>query len=216
MKNNFLLLIILSIVFYACSQSEESVNEFKSSIAYIDYCKSDIITPDDYIQWVDAKFSKQVNYGNVIYELKYIPVEYKLLKNSKYKSIEAFNKDVKEFSNSQYFTFRISVKDYSGNPIKYNLVSENEYYARVEYLSFGILNDICLIENEDSLFCKLNNFERSYNLDPYITESFSFDKVDTTSNGDKVFIYNDRLFGNGIIKFRFSNKELNNSPKIGF
>jgi len=215
MKNNFLLLMFLFISLISCNRQEGVLSTYESNNQ-----ESNVpvingkISPGEYISWVDKYYSQKVTIGEITYELKYLPVSYMLLTNQEYSDEKQFQKDLKDNDNSHYFSLKISRSDYSGDPLKSGISSENEYYGRVEYLSFGIASDVVLIENGDTLPCTVNSYERSFNVGPYITEMLTFSKG-TEKPVDRVLVYNDRLFGNGPVKFRFGKEKFIQSPQIG-
>lgn len=208
---------LLLLFFIGCNNVEkkhnyQEIEEQSVNNGVIEESKE--LSKNEYINWVDKNLTKKKELKNISYELKYTPVEYKLLKNTNYTDKNKFNNDIKDYKDSQYFTFKIMISDEKTSPMKYNLNTEQEYFARVEYLSFGIINDIYMIDDQDTLSCQLNYFERNYDLAPYIIESLTFELKNSNYKGDKLLIYNDRLFGNGIIKFRFNVEELKRTPKV--
>jgi hypothetical protein len=216
MKNRFFLFYFLCFVLISCSQKEGYLPDLKAGNPQFVFDSTDVITPIEYLNWAEKTYKQKTTLGNITYELCYMPVEGLLLRNGEYTDMAAFRKDLKENDINQYFILKISINDFSGDPLKYGITTENEYYARVEHLSFGIKDEVYITEGSDTLQCTLNTFERNYNVGPYITEMFTFDKISEGNLRDKVFVFNDRIYGNGTVKFRFDKGLFFNSPQIGF
>ena len=168
--------------------------------------------------------TKQV--GNVIYQLRYDPINLKILNKIKNRVLteDEYNEEVNRYKGSQYFVFKIKLKNGNGDLLKYEAENGQQYSERVNYFSFQMQNDFYLMSGKDSLKCKLFHFERSFDASPYCTFLLGFDSNDKLINSgtmkkekvqeDKIFVYNDRVFGAGPIKYKIKATDINNIPEL--
>lgn len=187
------------------------------------------LAPADYLNWIEngkngLLVTKTISDLN--FSVFYKPYEYIVLKeneDSTLKPDELKNK-INELNQMQYFTFRITAPSSSNELLKYKLLSQDEYFARVEYFSFKMQDDLKLVDGNDTLRCELFHFERIYNLAPYCTFviGFPLSKEQITSNTqnqpyklrDKTIVFEDKIFNSGIVKLTFESKILNHIPKL--
>ena len=73
------------------------------------------------------------------------------------------------------FIFKISCNDNATSPLKYNVVSNEEFSNRLQYCSFNIQEDFRLIHNKDTVFCTNAHFIQEYDLRPYNIIILSFE-----------------------------------------
>jgi hypothetical protein len=89
----------------------------------------------------------------------------------------------------------LSVLDLDGNDQQQRLQDEG-------YLSFEIMKDVYLLNGKEIVPATFSHYERNYGLKPSIDISFDFPAFNL--KGDPVFVYNDLLFGQGMIKINYS------------
>lgn len=114
----------------------------------------------------------------------------------------------------QYIDFRIEVKDFNKEFLKYDLDSPKGYYERVDYCAFKMQNDLKLVDGKDTLPCVLFNFERAYDVVPFGHFQAAFPTENTGLLCNKTLIYYDRLFGKGLVKLTFKPNDLIKVPKL--
>lgn len=170
---------------------------------------SSSVTKKEYIEWVENPLNGLNNnktLGDFSYTIQYKPLEYIVIK----KNNELNEK--KDFQNLHYIDLTLSNKMYS-EYLKIGLEQKEDYYHRLKYFSFGIENDVKLIDGKDSLRCVFSHYERTYGITPYIKIVMAFEKKEE-SKENLFFTYHDQLFNNGIISIPIKRDELNNIPKI--
>lgn len=89
----------------------------------------------------------------------------------------------------------LSVLDLDGTDQQQRLQNEG-------YLSFEITKDVYLLNGKEIIPATFSHYERNYGLKPSIDISFDFPAFKL--KGDPVFVYNDLLFGQGMIKINYS------------
>jgi len=164
--------------------------------------------------------------GKMVYQLRYEPINFKILNKIKNKMItkEQYNEEVNRYTGSQYFVFKIKLKEGNGDLLKYEATNAQQYSERVQYFSFGMQNDFYLLSGEDRLKCNLFHFERSFDASPYCTFLLGFDSTDELIEEgvtvkekvkeDKILVYNDQVFGAGPIKYKIKAEDINNIPEL--
>lgn len=202
--------ILLFIVLISCSESSV-LNE----IDYMNY----IIDEDN-----GLNNSKEIN--ELEFQLQYEPINYKILKKIKDRVFtnDQYKNELEKFEGSQYFLFKIRLKDKNADLLKYQSSGQIEYANRVQYFSYNIQDNFLLVEGSDSLKCKLFHFERNFGISPYATFLLGFDSNDELTESeysfkenvkeDKTLVYNDVVFGVGPIKYNIKAKDINNIPEL--
>lgn len=188
-------------------------------------CTPASLDPSSYIQWVkDPKnglvVEKQV--GDFVYQLAYKPLEYALYINdsSQYKS----RKMRQQFMGQQYFTLRISHRQFPHELLRLGIQDPQEYGQRIAYCTTLIQEDLSLDEGSAIIPCQIAHFERTYNLTNQIVFSLAFPKLNPEKKADslgkkyrymdKTIIFDDNLFGNGRIMLTIAGNSLNDLPKL--
>lgn len=114
----------------------------------------------------------------------------------------------------QYFDLKILLKDNEGELLKAGLNSREEYDRRVKYFSFGMQQDIRLVDGQDTLPCVMYHFERAYDVTPVCTLLLGFERADKNAERPKTLLFYDKVFNNGLLKFTFKENRLQTLPKL--
>jgi hypothetical protein len=218
---NTLLLLILIQMNFACMRNGSTGISFdvKSTSEQIDNTTTKLL-PSEYAQWVqnmENGLKQEKTIEELDFSIQYKPYNYIICQEKRSDSIRTIDLDenVKELEGMEYYDFRIKVNNQDGELLKHKLSSSDEYKKRVEYYSFKMDKDISLVDGLDTIPCSLFHFERGFNAAPYSTFLLGFvTKRETDIEGDKTFIYEDKIFNKGIIKFSFSKNKLVNIPKL--
>ncbi len=180
-------------------------------------CAKKTASPQEYISWVedeDNGLSVGKSFDDISYTVLYKPVSYVVAKefiNGGIKQ-EGIAKRIKDLGDMQYVTLRI--KSLKANELmRAGIKDESEYYQRLEYFMSDIQNDIYLIEDQDTLPCILNHFERTYGIAPYNNFVLGFGKT-MHKNADKIFVFEDKLFGTGKVMLRIEAKDIDGVPQL--
>jgi hypothetical protein len=176
------------------------------------------LLPEEYVGWVEAKengLKKEKTIEDIKFTAQYKPYQYVICEEARTNALPdtTFKKKTGELNGMQYYNLRIEVKDGNGELLKYGVASASEYKQRVNYFSFGMQNDIKLVEGNDTLPCLLYHYERAYDVVPYGTFLLAF-PLSKNSNSDRTLIFFDRGFNKGIIKFFYRGVDINNQPQL--
>lgn len=189
------------------------------------------IGPQDYIGWIgdpENGLIVEKEIGELVYKAKYCPYDYEILRTMK-NSGEEINSDTYHTKlssgvGSQKFVIEIKNANEEGDVLASGAKSDDEYRQRIVYLSYNVGNDIILIDGPDTLLCKLAQFEQMYKSAPYVRINAVFEMPTEQASqfqlglrpesNDKTLIFNDVVWGNGIVKLRISADDLNNIPEL--
>lgn len=177
-------------------------------------CAKEKLEATDYIKYVESESNglrvvKKI--GDVNYALQYKPMNYVLVKES---NSNTSDKGIADTDGMQYYTLSYSLSNSNADILKSNIGSTGEYYERVNYLSYGLQNDVYLLEGSDTLKCRLFNFVRSYGLSPRADFIMAFDESKKHSANDKLVVVEDKVYGGGIIKFKITKSDIANIPEL--
>jgi hypothetical protein len=191
---------------------------FFCGLFFLFSCKEKYLEPMEYIGYIENEkngliVSKEV--GEYIFSAHYAPVEYCALKKLKEEHISSadLEKEKMEMDGLQYFNFRVELKN-SGDILKSVSGSQQDYNHLVQHLSFGMQNDMALVENADTFPCRLFHFERTYGVAPYYTFVMAFDAGGNEKHSTSTLVYFDKIFGVGTLKFEIKEESKKNIPLL--
>ncbi len=220
-KRHLLLLLIISLLGSCRSNDRSGVSfEFNNFFGEKDLAKNETLIPSDYVRWVqesDNGLIHKKTIGDLDFSLQYKPYDYIISMEERSDSIRASIQKEKlvELEGMEYYDFKIKLNSENGELLKHNLKSTDEYKKRVEYFAFTMQNDIWMVDGNDSIPCSLFHFERGYDAAPYSTFLIGFPiRAIKNSNAEKTFVYYDKNFDKGIIKFTLDKNKLVNIPKL--
>jgi len=188
-------------------------------------CGKKSLLPIDYISWIrdsENGLYQEKNIEKFIYSVQYEPIEYLVLienKDSLENGEKYFKEKVAERTGLQYYLFNIKLNNSTANILKEELQDEAEYYKRIQYLLSEAQFDFKMIEGKDTLQCELYHFEQTYGLTPFISIVLAF-KTTNSQNfegnyaANKTFIFDDKIYRNGKLKFTIDDKNINNIPNL--
>ena len=210
------LLFVFAVTLAACNnQSGSSENSITESNA-----QSTIpLAPADYINWIEDPSNGLVadkTIGDLTFSVFYKPVEYLVLKDLEADSTlkSKFPKRQKQYDGMDYFSFRIKSNTTDGELLRMSIKDENEYYARLEYISFKMQNDFKLITGTDTVDCGLYHYERTYGLAPHASFVLGFPKNNDFGTSAKQLLFEDKLFNKGNIYITIPAEKINSIPKL--
>ncbi len=224
-RRNKILGVILfcTLILLSCKESGSFSDEDKNDDDVI-YSNTDdvtrtVLSVKDYIMWMqDLKngFRKEKNMGDLNFILQYKPYEYIICMEEREEKIydTLLKSRINDLSGIQYYDLKILLNEKEGELLKYNLSSNDEYEKRIKYFAYEMQNDIELVEGNDTLPCILYHFERTYDVAPYCTVLVGFNKKEGDSEKQRTFLFHDKTFNKGLLKFTFKENRLKNLPKL--
>ena len=203
----------------AVANVDESENAGESVSADIKDVTNEVLPVSDYVKWVqDFKngLRKEKKMDDLNFILQYKPAEYIVcMEEREEKMYDTLLKSrVNDLKEMQYYDLKIMLNKEEGELLKYNLSSKEQYEKRVNYFAFRMQDDIQLVEGKDTLPCVLYHFERTYDVAPYCTILVGFNLDTKNIQKQKTFLFHDRTFNKGLLKFTFKENKLTNLPKL--
>lgn len=183
-------------------------------------CNKKELIPLDYVKWVEDESNglRQTKvFGEVEVTVQYKPLDYVVAIEQKDPELkrEMLNKRKKDIEGLRHYMIRFSTVDKTQDFMKYDISSQEEYYAKQSYLSFGFQQDIWLVENGDTLPCVLFNCIRNYGISPNVDFAVAFDSGDKRdSDKEQTLIIDDKVLGIGTLKFKVTKEIISNIPTI--
>lgn len=183
--------------------------------------KKMVLSPEKYIQYVNSEKSDLVverNFNNVTYTAKLQTPEFMAISinGNKIKNKTDFINETKYYRNKLNFIFLISDQKNKGNKVKEVLFNNDMYSSFLAYANTDLKNDFKLINDNDTLYCTMVHMEAANSVAPTIRLSIGFSSIDTNRIKEYTLVFNDNLFRNGPLKFRYSEETFNNLPEIKF
>lgn len=160
----------------------------------------------------DLLKSKAIN--DLDFKLCYMPKE-KLaineLKGEAYTEAQ-FRDACAHYKGMSYFDLRIGLIKGSGELLKYELASPQQYNDRIDYMSFRMQKNIFLVQGKDTLYPGLYHFERIFEVAPFATVMLAFDNQKFDPKEQFTIVYDDQLFHKGYIKYNYGTNQLIDLP----
>jgi len=179
--------------------------------------KGRALSCEEYVKWTESnqsKLSVEREMDGFDFSLQYLPASYMLSKQVVQNKNTNNKVSLEDFAGIHFFNFRIRKQDKNGEVLRNELTSIEEYKERVEYYSFDFKNDIFLIQGNDTIPCEMSHFERAYDATPYCNIMVGFPSKEIIGNEDCTIVVHDKIFDNGILKFRFEKNTFNSVPKL--
>lgn len=183
-------------------------------VLFISSCVKKKLPASEYVNYIESEknglnVSKTI--GDICYRVQYKPQDYILLKENKSDQSIVKKQDLKDM---QYYTLQYALKEKNEDILKAHLNNSNEYYARSNYFSFDLQQDIYLVEGKDTLPCRLFNYVNSYGLSPKADFVLAFDKTANTAKEDKTIVIEDKVYGGGVIKLKIEKENIKDIPEL--
>ncbi|MEO1032274.1 MAG: hypothetical protein AAFX55_12755 [Bacteroidota bacterium] len=151
-------------------------------------------------EWKSKKVSHSIDL--LSYTATEVPIQYYILKNGSKK-----DHDSAYIASSRERIIEIEFEHQDGKDVLLEEFTRKAYEDSVKYMSFFIEKDFEVVtESNDTIKCAGVNFERNYNVAPFKRILLYFNNINPNENIR--LIYNDVLFGNGIIEFNFVEQPL--------
>jgi hypothetical protein len=184
-------IILLSIAFIACKEP-------KSTNTYID---TKLFTFQQQ-GWKSKQITQVVS--DINYTATEVPLQYYLLKHIG----QDFNKVDSIYNvNSKERIIEIEFQHSSKKDLLLQEFTQKNYEESVKYMAFKIANDFTVVtSSNDTITCSGAHFERNYKVAPFKRALLYFNNIN--QNDNIKLIYQDQLFGNGTIKFNFTETPL--------
>lgn len=138
--------------------------------------------------------------GDINYTATEVPLQYYLLKNNPddLKKVDSLYQ-----INSKERVIEVEFQHTGQTDLLKQEYTRRSYEEAVKYMAFAIEKDFSVVtSSNDTISCSGVNFERNFKVAPFKRVLLYFNNVNPDDNIK--LIYQDQLFGNGIIKFNLN------------
>jgi len=181
---------------------------------------NNFVDPIDYLQSANSDNSPLVKshvFDDVKIEVNYRPAAYMAtsqlvksqIKDGDYEEIKS------EFASTS--NYNLKIENLGGGAIMKGIANDAmQYQDLVQYLSFGIQQDLYIGNEQDTFPCSFVHFERNYDVAPFLNVQFGFN-LDNFDKGEEWFVMFDAdRFRLGPLYYRFENNEKFENPSLEF
>ena len=148
--------------------------------------------------WKSKRITQFINQIN--YSATEVPLQYYILKDigEDFKKVDSIYN-----LNRRERVIEIEFQHTEQKDLLESQFTNRSYEESVKYLAFKLENDFKVVTTSgDTLPCLGLHFERNFKVAPFKRALLYFNNINPNDNIK--LIYHDNLFGNGIIKFNFS------------
>lgn len=183
--SSYILIFCASLVFGSCNRSAKDAESIK-------------------VKNITPGISK-VFKGGINYSAKELVISNHLKKSLNASSTHQLDSLDQEMSTER--VFQVEFQHLSEADLLQSKYTNLDYSESVQYMSSYIGADFFIVtNNQDTLVSQGVIFERNFKIAPFKRVLVFFTSVDPTAKVD--LVYNDRLFGNGQIKFNHKDLKL--------
>ncbi|PIA79284.1 hypothetical protein BFR04_00040 [Gaetbulibacter sp. 4G1] len=152
--------------------------------------------------WKSKRVNQFVN--DINYTATEVPLQYYLLKNT---NLDYKKTDSLYNINNKERIIEIEFQHSNEADLLLERYTNKSYDDAVKYMAFTIEKDFTVVtSSNDTIACSGVNFERNFKVAPFKRALLYFNNINP--NDHIKLIYQDYLFGNGILKFNFNEKSL--------
>ena len=139
-------------------------------------------------------------FSEIEYKATLVPLQYYILKNEGVDNLSRVDSIYESVKNERIIEVEFT-QEQEDDLLK-SEYTNRDYEAAVKYMSFEIEKDFKVItKSGDTISCQGVTFERNFKVAPFKRILLFFGNI---SEGEDIkLIYNDHLFGNGLMKFNF-------------
>lgn len=192
------------------------VSFFLFGISIVSCNNASVLSGDDYLKFIQEPengFFLEKRVDDIEFKLQYTTTEYMLINELRKTEIhkEVLDNKKRENEGLLFFKFKISSTQ-GGDILSFRSNSQEETYERINYMSYGMEQDLVLVNDKDTIYPSLFNFARTYGVVPYADFIFAFDSK--IGEHDILILFDDKIFNSGLLKFKIDKEDLKNLPKL--
>ena len=189
-------------------------------VLFLASCKQSL-EPKAYVQWVKSSengLHKIKEIAPLKMDVLYTPRDYHIVNNLRSNEIDGstYEAEKERLGELQYYHLKLSISNSNGKAHIGNYEVQNiaEQQERLGYLSFGMKEDIYLLEQGDTLPCMAYHYEQAYDVKPHRSFLIAFAQREGLAKTDKTFVLDSPVFGTGPMKVQISSSDLLNIPDL--
>ncbi|MDY8138493.1 hypothetical protein [Aquimarina sp. 2201CG5-10] len=140
-------------------------------------------------------------YADISYKATEVPLQYYILKNEGDKDLEKVDSIYKTVKNER--VIEVEFQQEQEEDLLKSKYTNLDYESSVKYMSFKIQRDFKVVtQSGDTINCSGLTFERNFKVAPFKRLLLHFGNIPEGENIQ--LIYDDQLFDNGLLKFKFT------------
>ncbi|WP_298320829.1 hypothetical protein [uncultured Aquimarina sp.] len=146
--------------------------------------------------------SKSVShlFSEIEYKATLVPLQYYILKNEGSENLQKVDSIYESLKNERII--EVEFQQEKEDDLLKEIYTNRDYESSVKYMSFYIEKDFKVVTKKgDTVNCSGVTFERNFKVAPFKRLLLHFGNIPEQENIK--LIYNDNLFGNGLMKFNF-------------
>jgi len=184
---HYYILVLLCLCLISCKKKEGAVQDNSEKIFRLEN-----------VGWKSKQVNRYINTIN--YTATEVPLQYYILKNQGNADLNKVDSIYK--SNERERVLEIEFHHDEEKDLLLSEFTSRNYQEAVKYMAFTIKKDFTIVtSSKDTIPCAGVQFERNFKVAPFKRALLYFGNINPE---DEIqLIYNDELFGNGIIKFKF-------------
>lgn len=195
MKNFILIfqVIVVSLLIFACKEDTD-IAQVDESYKFFNLERAG---------WKSKSISQ--NFSSIAYTATMVPIQYYIIKNESFDNPSRIDSIYNKHKTERVIemVFRHDSKD----DLLKSEYTKLDYESAVKYMAFGIEKDFMAItQSGDTINCSGVTFERNFKLAPFKRLLLHFGNI--PENDQIQLVYQDHLFGNGILKYKFKEAPL--------
>lgn len=189
-------------------------------ICFLSSCQRQKVSTDSYLEYVNNPSNgllETIDIGDLTFIAQYRTNLHDVLSfNSRsFKSQVELDSMLNEKKGTRTFTFSIKSNIKGEDVLAKDLMNQQQYEQRIQYLIGAIQNDFFLIQGKDTIPCIMHHFERTYHLSESQKLMLVFELPEkSVGDSECKLMYKDKVFGVGNIVFTFSQKAINAVPDL--
>ncbi len=172
-------------------------------------CQKEKKTPDSKIEerlfnleqvgWKSKSISHI--FSDISYKATEVPLQYYILKNEGNEDLEKIDSIYKSLKRERIV--EVEFHQEKEDDLLKAVYTNKDYEASVKYMSFKVQEDFMVVtESNDTIRCSGATFERNFKVAPFKRILLHFNDIPSGENIQ--LIYDDQLFDNGLMKFKFT------------
>lgn len=183
--------MILILLLFSCNKKENIKDIDDSEIRYKLFQLEDM-------GWKSKNISQKID--DISFTATEVPIQYYLLKDQG--NSDLFNIDSLYNQNKFERIIEFTFDQEDEKDLLKEDFTKLSYEDGVKYMSFKMENDFYVVTSKkDTIKCSGVNYERNFKVAPFQKIMLFFSGINPN---DKIqLVYNDKLFGKGIVKFKF-------------
>ncbi|WP_396591861.1 hypothetical protein [Allomuricauda sp. R78024] len=145
------------------------------------------------------------NLSNIEYTATWVPIQYYIIKNSGNGNPSLIDSIYQSHKDER--VIEVEFKHTAKDDLLKTQYTQMDYESAVKYMSFSLEKDfVAITQLGDTINCSGVTFERNFKVAPFKRILLHFGGI--PENDQIQLVYHDKLFSNGILKFKFTEKPL--------